>query len=121
MKKVILAIVAGFTFAGVSSQACEGGLYKGSLETAQLLQKTEVVCSYNGEQDDAAVVNISVPRCMGARPSVELEVFGDVLQVQKIQVKTIRGIARYTKKFVIETLETDLPVVCTEPVVLRRP
>lgn len=115
MKKMIFTLIAGVTLAGATSQACEGGLYKGSLATARLLQKTEnVVCRYNGEETEDYSVEVLVPRCMGARPIVTLSVFGDELQVQGIQVKTIRGVYKYTKKFVIETLETDHPVVCQE-------
>lgn len=124
MKKMVLGTSMILLFSAAQGHACgqeTSAAERAKIANAKLLQQTDVVCNYNGEKTSDVEVVISTPRSRCPKANVTLVIFGEEgLEVQKISVKTIRGIAQYTKRFTIETVETDYPIICQEPVNLKR-
>lgn len=107
--KVSLLFIA-VTTASVNALAC-GGKYEGSKETALSLENKKLVCNYNGVRTDATVT-VSAPRCLGAKPEVILDGFGQKVEVINIKSRRIVGVAKTIVTYSLETVSSDGSIVC---------
>lgn len=109
--KILATFIILSSLFTLNAMACEGGVYIGSRQDAALLQNKELRCFYNGE-DFLGKITISTPRCLNARPVVKLKTSQETLNVMNLNVKLIRGIAKYTYKVRVDAVEADRPIIC---------